>query len=397
MNTILHSACIDVGVITTSFPLSPDSASGIFVERLVASMPAHVRPTVLVPAADFDITQPRGKCYKLIAFSYGPKHLQRLAHSPGGIPEALNRRDASILLIPLFVVCMFIAAFRLARQVDVIHGNWSVPGIVGALAAKLCGRRSIVTLRGEDINRAKTSWLHRKLLWVCLRLNTKVVVVSEAGKQQLDTWFPKFASRTEFTPNGTERNTPSFKKASFHKPVRAVTVGSLIPRKGVNVILKAINQLPAHIDLTLRVVGSGAERGVLEAYAKEHGLNVEFLGAVHPDRIREHLAWADIFIFASFAEGRPNALMEAMAAGLPIITTEIPGTAEIVSENCGKLFAPGDSPTLSSAIAWMIENQEAALTKGSNAREFVNANIPSWPDAAAAYAKIYESVCNLGR
>jgi hypothetical protein len=169
-----------VGLVTTSFPVMSNPSSGVFVQRLVEQLPAEIRATVLFPCPPSMDLAPSSAHYDLECFTYGPRKWLRLAHRPGGIPEALRRRDPAILLLPLLIPAMFLACLRLASRVDVMHGNWSVPGLIAALAARIRGRPAVVTLRGEDITRSESSMLFRTILRACLAMNCRTVVVSES-------------------------------------------------------------------------------------------------------------------------------------------------------------------------------------------------------------------------
>src|SRR4030042_1237623 len=243
-----HSDRLHVGVVTTAFPVVKSSSSGIFVERLVVHIAEGAEVTVLVPCPDRDIDQPQGKPYRIEFFAYGIKKWQRLSHYPGGIPDAIRRRNPAILLLPIFISGMFLACLRLAGKVDIMHGNWSVPGLIGAMAARMWGRPSITTLRGEDVNRAARSLLFRWVLKSVLMLTRYVVVVSEEMRDSLCARFPQWADRIVFIPNGVSVE-DSGSRPPFRSPLRLLTVGSLIRRKRSETMLSALSQIQdlAHV------------------------------------------------------------------------------------------------------------------------------------------------------
>ena len=379
-----------VGMVTTSFPVAHWASSGIFVQRLAASLPANVETEVLIPCPDTALTDEPQARYRLHCFAYGPRPWLRLAHHPGGIPDALRRRDPSLLLLPLFLPAMFAACLRLAGRVDLMHGNWSLPGLIAALAARIRGKPALITLRGEDVNRAQTSPLASRLLAASMCLNRYVVVVSEAMREQLTRDYPAHASRVRHIPNGV--NLPAARPCNgFRQPLRLVTVGSLIRRKRLDLMLHALAHPEAPPDVLLHIVGDGPERERLAALIDDLGLRdrVVLVGGVEPSSVAEHLRWADLFLFTSESEGRPNVLLEAMAAGLPIVALDIPGVAELLAEGrgwCIPNHGPGD---LAPVLARVAADAREAARRGAAARRWIIDSGLSWQTAAARYADLY--------
>jgi glycosyltransferase involved in cell wall biosynthesis len=384
---------IVVGVVTSSFPVPNNPASGVFVERLVANMPPGVRPIVLLPCPNVALMDQSEARYRTECFRYGPRSWLRLAHRPGGLPDAWRRRDPALLLLPLFLPAMFLACLRLAGKVDVIHGNWSLPALIASLAGRLRRRPAIATLRGEDITRAESSWLFRALLRACLAWNSRTVVVSEAMRDSLQRTFGLYAHRIDFVPNGVSAD-PASQTTAFHDPLRLVTVGSLIQRKRVATLLQALVHEDCPSTTVLRIVGEGPERASLERLAQSLGVRdrVQFVGGVAPDDVPSHLQWADLFVFASESEGRPNAILEAMASGLPILATDIPGVRELLGPRGGILFPVGDVTALVKAIGLLLNDPDLAQSLGHEARARIDQLGLSWPASAARYASIYRQV-----
>jgi len=164
---------------------------------------------------------------------------------------------------------------------------------------------------------------------------------------------------------------------------RLVFVGRLTAIKGVRVLLDALAQarLPA-AELTL--VGDGDERAALEAEARRLGLTARFLGYRAQAEVAAELARADALVLPSFAEGVPVVLMEAMAAGRPVIATRVGGVAELVEDGAsGFLVAPGDAAGLAGALARLAAlPAEARAAMGAHGRETVRAEFDIDREAA---------------
>jgi colanic acid/amylovoran biosynthesis glycosyltransferase len=135
-------------------------------------------------------------------------------------------------------------------------------------------------------------------------------------------------------------------------------VGRLVPAKGQHILLEACamldrERLPFH----LTIVGDGPDRDSLKAFATSLGLErkVLFTGALGQDKVRAHYDRADLFVLASFAEGVPVVLMEAMAKEIPVISTRITGIPELIEhEEDGLLAVPGDHSDLAVQIRKLL-------------------------------------------
>jgi glycosyltransferase involved in cell wall biosynthesis len=149
-------------------------------------------------------------------------------------------------------------------------------------------------------------------------------------------------------------------------------VGRLVPAKGQHILLQSFAYLisrnyPVH----LTFVGDGPDRPGLERFVAENRLdaNVTFLGALNHDQTREQLMQADIFALASFAEGVPVALMEAMAMGIPTVSTCIAGIPELIrNEVDGLLVAPSSVEALSAALERLFLHPDLRKQMSASAR-----------------------------
>jgi colanic acid/amylovoran biosynthesis glycosyltransferase len=154
--------------------------------------------------------------------------------------------------------------------------------------------------------------------------------------------------------------------------LRILYVGTLLGRKGQPVLLEALAGLrrrgvAAHVTL----VGGGPERDALEALARRLGVaeDVTFTGGLGHDDVREQYNRADVFCLPSFAEGQPVVLMEAMAARLPVVSTWIAGTSELVENGAaGFLTHPGRADELEEALARLAADGDLRRRMGEHGR-----------------------------
>ncbi len=388
---------IKITMLTTSFPLKKGGVSGVFIQRLVKNLPSFIHATVVVPSGT-ELPSNGDECnYRLKCFRYAPWRWQILAHQPGGIPVALKRNRGAYFVLPFFLLVMFIACFREARKSDLIHANWSVNGAIAGIVGRLTGKPVVTTLRGEDVTRAESSGLYRGFLNLCLKNNDRLITVSEAISISLKQNFPKYKDKVSFLPNGVEAELLNIARAPQDKSgvFRLVTVGSLIPRKGVTTIIKALAQLKDRQQFHLSVIGSGAELSGLEALVQRESLlgSVEFVGEVVPEKVVDYLVKADAFVLASYSEGRPNVVLEALAVGVPVIASDIDGVRELISDGMtGLRFPAGNSEVLTQKIEQLAKDSELQMYLAKQGREFIVQNRLVWSDVGERYAQIYKEV-----
>jgi glycosyltransferase involved in cell wall biosynthesis len=152
-------------------------------------------------------------------------------------------------------------------------------------------------------------------------------------------------------------------------------VGRIVPAKGQRILIEAVAHLLAEgRDVRLRLVGDGPDRAELQDMVAERGLaeRVVFAGSVNQDRIQEFYRAADVFAMASFAEGIPVVLMEAMAMEIPCVATGINGIPELIRDGVdGLLVPPSDVDGLAAALGRLIEDAELRESLGKAGRRRV--------------------------
>jgi len=161
-------------------------------------------------------------------------------------------------------------------------------------------------------------------------------------------------------------------------PFHVLCVGRLVAAKGQHVLIDAARRLVAggH-DLRVTLVGTGPDETGLRAAIATAGLqaHIRLTGALNQDEVRRLYGEADAFVLPSFAEGIPVVLMEAMASGVPCVTTRITGIPELIrSDEEGLLVAPSDADALAAAIARLIDDPGLRARIGAAARLRVDAD-----------------------
>lgn len=178
------------------------------------------------------------------------------------------------------------------------------------------------------------------------------------------------------------------RKAPPGGPVRNVLcVGRLCPSKGQAVLVEAAEILRRRKrGFRIRLLGGGPDLEAIRAMIEAKGLGdcVEAVGPVGHDRVKEELAASDLFVLPSFAEGIPVALMEAMASGVPVISTRIAGIPELIDSGSeGVLTQPSDAQELAAAIDSFILGRADARAMTERAWQKVRALFDAEANAKA--------------
>lgn len=193
---------------------------------------------------------------------------------------------------------------------------------------------------------------------------TRIACVSDASAENLSAWVPGLAEKITVVPNGIV--VQKFQQAA---PLPRSSIGinngtclllyiaSFQQRKDHGTLLRAVAQVS---DVELVLVGDGELRGQFERQAESLGIapRVHFLGA--RTDVAELLKLADIYVHVPIFEGFGIAAAEAMAAGKPIIASNVPGLAQVVGD-AAVLVPPGDSDALATAIRKLIASPELRL------------------------------------
>jgi L-malate glycosyltransferase len=149
------------------------------------------------------------------------------------------------------------------------------------------------------------------------------------------------------------------------------TIGRLDPVKDFETLIRAVGGLSGSLRAQLVIVGDGPERSRLERLAGEQpaGSRVRLLG--HRDNARQSLPALDIFVNSSISEGISLTILEAMAAGLPVIATGVGGTPEVVDESCGRLVPARDTAAIAAMLASLAAEPALRRQLGRRARQRV--------------------------
>ena len=353
---------LKVLLLSTSFPLTPNSSSGLFVKYLHQALGQKCCLQTLVP--DDCFTDSSELPPSVSVFRYAPKSWQRLAHLPGGIPSQLKTNRWAFFLIPIFLLSYALSTFVLARKVDLIHANWAVSGFIAGLLKPFGSFKLVTTLRGEDV-KDNLGFSNKFFLKRALVKSDAVVLVSQDMKGLLETMFPQFSHKYHVIHNGVSSEFHVTRTSSISTQeavVKIAFVGSLIERKNVGMLLRALSMVnSSSVRCELSIIGEGEASEALKILGETLELSGQlcFLGALNHESLVDVLAKSDIYISASVHEGRPNSVLEAMAAGCCLVLSDINGHRELVGlSEGGRLFDVLDDESLAFEISELLNNPQ---------------------------------------
>jgi len=280
---------------------------------------------------------------------------------------------------------------KLTKEVkfDLIHAFFGIP--CGYIAMKL-KLPYIVSLRGADVPfyKKRFYWLDKlifknlsKKIWK----NSKSVIANSKGlAEEAKISSPKQEIGVIYNGVDTEQFFPLPEKKKTGKLIELISVGRLAHEKGYDYLLKALVGLG---DVKLTLVGSGPDERELKELATNLKVSVNFTGRLDKREIINKLQNSDIFILPSLQEGMSNAVLEAMACGLPIITTDTGGSEELIRDN-GYIVEKKNPSALKEAIEKYLNDNKLIKEHGENSRK--RAQEMSWESVAEEYYRLYDHI-----
>jgi glycosyltransferase involved in cell wall biosynthesis len=269
-------------------------------------------------------------------------------------------------------------------------------GAVAWLIKKLHKIPYVVSLRGGDVPgfRPYDFRVYHKLVAPFLRIiwrNAAAVVANSRGLRQLAHAFdPSF--EIPIIPNGIDLDSYKTAGRDWMFP-RLLSAGRIVHQKGLDLAMLALEGL-RELDWEWQIAGDGPQLHSLQSLAKELGIGdrVRFLGWQSREELMKCYQQSNIFLFPSRHEGMPNALLEAMASGLPVVASCIAGSEELVIDGeTGYLVPSEDIEALQTSLKKLLIDSKLREQMGRASRRYVEANY-SWESTAQQYALLLEKV-----
>ena len=371
--TITEGRPVRIVTLSSLFPSRIQPNAGLFVRERLFRVGARVPVTVIAPTPWFPLQGMLRRWHP--HFRPGaPRYERQNDHDVwyphyASVPGLLKAFDGIAMALGALPR---MRALRRAGRLDLIDAHFGYPeGYAAVKLGRWLGVPVTITLRGTEARHAHDPKL-APLLREALDGATHIFAVAEALKRvAIDLGIPP--DKIEVVGNGVDiqRFRPIDRRqarATLGLPSEAhilISVGGLVERKGFH---RVIAQLPLLLkrwpNLLYLIVGGpsaeGNNRAELEAQVAQLGLDnqVRFLGTIPPDQLAVPLSAADVFVLSTRNEGWANVFLEAMACGLPVVTTDVGGNREVVNDPSLGIVVPfDDSEAFLAALHQALESE----------------------------------------
>lgn len=386
--------------LTSVYPNPNEPGLGLFVRSRLLHMAKKAHVAVVAPVPVIDYSNPQRK--RLHAWRL-PFHGEdagievlhpRWIFPPGGTP-------VNVLCLFLRLLGTFFLLHRRFRF-EVIDAHFGYPeGVTAALLACVFRCPFTITLRGSEPAFAAYRYRRTCLIWALRRAAGIFAVSGQLRQFAIDCGADP--ARVRVVPNGVdctvfyprERSLCREKFGMRHDRRIVVCAGELIEAKGHHLVIEAVRELAAEgrpVDL---YIAGGVARGgtrfdreIAECAARAgSGGSVHLLGWVDRETLAELMSAADVFCLASFSEGWPNVVHEALACGTPVVATRVGAVPEMLpGEQYGIIVPPREQAALTNALrrALSTEWDRSAIARRGRSR--------SWEDAAREVVETMHSL-----
>ena len=306
-----------------------------------------------------------------------------------GFPAPLRRLRRVRYVRTLLNQILYLPSLMALRRTDVAHvfsaSYWSflLAPAPALIAARLFGKRSVLHYHSGEAEDHLSRW--GLLVHPWLSLADEIVVPS----RYLQEVFTRHGYRTRVVRNVVDVMRFAYRERRSLRP-RLLSVRNLERPYRVDTVIEVFAQLKGRYpDATLTVAGYGSDEPRLRALVASLGVEgIRFVGRVEPGAVPALYSEADVFLNAAVVDNQPVSLLEAFAAGLPVVTT---GTGDIAAMTChgeaGLLVPAGDPDAMVKAVLTLLEQPQLALKLARRAKAEVERY--TWPCISAEWAAVY--------
>jgi glycosyltransferase involved in cell wall biosynthesis len=400
---------MNVLMVTSSYPKFPGDVTAPFIESIARGVAARGHAVDVVLPQHPELRRGADEPVRFFPYHYVPVDAWARWGYAQSLEADVRVRSSVLAIAPLVAWALRreIAARLLARRYDVVHAHWVVPNAVLVRGiVKAHGLPFVISLHGSDAYvAARSGWLGRLTRWsfddaervtACSdELRTRAVALGAEGPRTLT--VPYGVDVHSFRP---DRPTAGIRE---RLGVRAdsflvIAVGRLVEKKGFEYLIDAAARTGG---VELAILGDGDLRASLSARAQQVGARVQFPGFLDREATASALAAADVVVVPSVVDsggnvdGLPNTLLEAMAAGRPIVASRVAGIPDVIAdERNGLLVPPKDPSALSAALRRLLREPETRERLARAAREHAVERL-SWEATARRFEECYVQAAAL--
>lgn len=348
--------------VNSIFPNPAEPNKGNFIVKNLAAYPEEVEVKVIAPLP-FGLEKRRGKAVNRIAeretIRAGNRAIEVIRPRFILLPRNLLR--AVVPLLEFLFIRALAKRLYAEWKFELIHANFASPdGIAASLLAKELKLPLVITEHQADLAGFFTIKYLKKEMLFAYSTADKVICVSEHTASLIRKAAPQLQNLAVI-PNGVDFSRFSL-KAKAAQPLKIIYIGYLIPHKGVQVLLEALAILKKEGSvLQLSIVGSGSYLNELKQLRNKLELHdeVQFLGEKNAVQVAELLHEHDAMVHPSFIESFGIVLVEALAVGLPVVSTYNGGAEGIITPSVGILVKPKSAKALAEGIKALLANWES--------------------------------------
>ncbi|HEY3119415.1 MAG TPA: glycosyltransferase family 4 protein [Vicinamibacteria bacterium] len=401
---------MNVLMVTSSYPKYPGDTTAPFVESIARAVAARGHRVDVVLPWHPELRRGADEPVRFHPYRYAPRDEWCLWGYAQSLQSDVRVRRAAWLIAPLAALALRRAvAERLrAARYDVVHAHWLVPnaalvaGVARAHATPL-----VVSLHGSDVFLAERLAPARPLARRALALAAAVTACSSDLRRRA-VELGAAEGRTRTVPYGVDaeafvpREHDVETRARLGAPEGALLVlglGRLVEKKGFAHLIDAAALLRDRVHLV--IAGDGDLRSELRARAQAAGAPVRFTGNLDRQEVARALGAADVVAVPSVVDrggnvdGLPNVVLEALAAGRPVVASRVAGIPDVIEDGVnGLLVPPADATALAGALRRLAEDPTTRARLGCAARRDALARL-SWAATARALEECYAQAATL--
>lgn len=397
-------------MLTSTYPRFPNDGSGRFIRSIAEAIARQGHEVHVVTPY-----HPSLKFEKDAVYIHHFRYIWPDKFAIMGYGQALYNdqtlRKGAYALAPLFFMGALFTTIKLhlRYRFDIFHAHWVVPNApTGMVLSRITRIPLVISLHGSDVFLARKSRLLSALAKACFRHAAAITACSYqlcegaialgASKDQLRLvlWG---ADPDAFDPTRFPSQLALRKQLGWPDECYVIlSLGRLVKKKGVDYLIRSIPILKKKIkNILVIIAGDGPERKSLEDLTESMGVRdlVRFVGAIPWTQVAHLLHASDVFVVPSIEDdtgnldGLPTAILEAMAAGKPIVATSVGGIPLVVSDGRTGLLVPQKDPeALAQALVRILSDNALSKNLGIFARKMVIEYL-NWDRVASDFIQIY--------
>ncbi len=403
-------------ILTHTFPRSKKDSAAPFMRGLAEGLAqAGNQVTVLTPYSPEFVAENTSRSYRLMTYKYVfPFFLHKLGYSQT-LNNDMKLKPIMYILAPLMIISGVISLYRLVRmeKIELVNAHWILPnGFIAAVVSRICGVPVVSTLPGSDVYMVGKNVLYKWMAKIAADCSLAITSNSPNLLNDLARLIP--VSRKKFQTIIYGVDAQKFKPSTQARlvlrrtldiPKRSLVVlgvGRLVAKKGFRYLIKAAEIIvKKYPRVRFVIVGDGSQQSYLKELTQKLKLepNFRFVGAVNYTKLVDYYNLADIFVLPSIRDEEGNlddqsvAVVEAMACGIPVITTNFEGYKIVVSPANGILTKEKDYRGIAKALGELLGSEKRRLEFGRASRASVIKKF-TWYSVGQQYYRLFKSVAN---